>query len=256
MILVKKPATPAKLSDGDPLTQDYCDAFELNPGLYRSGKVKFEIKPKIYNHVTVKYELGKAHHGKCCFCESVFEANASADIEHYRPKAFSQQGCGTPKIFPGYYWLAYDWDNLFYCCQVCNRSHKKNLFPLRDQNLRARSHLCNLDAEEPLILNPGGPDNPRDHIHFHEEVAVGVTGAGMTTIKIVGLNRSHLIEERLKRLQELQGLRDIIQVFHNHQIRGARNLAKDAQAKLNIAEQSEATFSAMASDFLNKAGIP
>ena len=116
--------------------------------------------------------------------------------------------------------------------------------------------MCNLDAEEPLILNPGGPDNPRDHIHFHEEVAVGVTGAGMTTIKIVGLNRSLLIEERLKRLQDLQGLRDIIQVFHNHQIRGARNLAKDAQAKLNIAEQSEATFSAMASDFLNKTGIP
>ena len=257
MILVKKLTAPTKLSNADPLTQNYCDAFERNPDPYRSGKNNFEIKPGIYNHETVKNKLRKAHHGKCCFCESRFEANAAADVEHYRPKAYSRQGSKAPRIYPGYYWLAYDWDNLFFCCQICNRSHKKNYFPLRDQDQRARNHSDDLTLEKPLILNPGGPENPRDHIHFHEEVAVGVTDAGKTTIKIVGLNRSSLGEERLRRLQELQRLRNIVHVLHNDQSRNARNLVKDAQAKLKIAGQPEAIFSAMASNFfLEEADVP
>ena len=255
MILVEKPIAPAKLSDGDQLTQDYCSTFELNPDPYRSGLEKFEIGSNIYNHETVKDVLREAHHRKCCFCESVFEANTAADIEHFRPKAYSQQGKGSQKIYPGYYWLAYSWDNLFYCCPICNRSHKKNYFPLRAQGMRARCHLDDLSLEEPLLLNPSGPMDPRDHIHFYKEVAIGVTEAGETTIDIVGLNRSSLSEERLKRYKELWMLHSTIRLLRNCESQEARNMVDDAQAVLRSADQPNAEFSAMASDFINENDI-
>ncbi|MCY4428507.1 MAG: hypothetical protein OXC05_15960 [Halieaceae bacterium] len=251
MILIEKPAAPEKLSDGKPLTSSYCNDFKIDADFYNSGEKKFDFKSNIYGHESVKNRLREAHHGKCCFCEGVFEANAAGDVEHYRPKHYSQQGHGMPKIYPGYYWLAYDWDNLFYSCQDCNRSHKRNYFPLRDPEARVRNHLGDLAAEAPLILCPGGPENPRDHIHFRQEIALGKSNAGKSTIEIVGLNRLSLTEERLELLKPLRALRDIVRLFANHDGEDQRNELAAARGLLGGAVRPEFRFSAMMSDFLS-----
>lgn len=256
MILITKPgAAPAKLGEGAALVTGYNADFLARRADYESGSVSFDIDTDIYGHKSVKDVLRTAQRKKCCFCEGVFEANAAADVEHYRPKKYSQQAFKRPRIFPGYYWLAYSWDNLFYCCQVCNRSHKKNVFPLLNPNSRARNHLQDVAAEEPLLLNPSGPANPRDHIKFRQDVAVGVTEAGEATVKVVGLNRNDLSEDRLGLLQMLLVLQKVVAKLDGSEDPEDQRLAAEARGLLDRAKLPEARYSAMASDFIDGTGL-
>ena len=257
MIRVTKPDPPARLSKGNSLISGYRAAFEANRAEYESNRRTFDIRRDIYGHAEVKELLRAAQHKKCCFCEGLFlEAHAAADVEHYRPKAYSQQGYRTPKIYPGYYWLAYSWDNLYYCCQVCNRSHKRNFFPLRNPGARARNHFGDLASEAPLILNPSGPNDPRSHIRFRKEIALGMTDAGKATVDFVGLNRLSLVEKRLAVCNVLQGLHQVVRLFREPQGEEQRNVIADARGKLYGALKPQAEFSAMAADLLQEAGIP
>lgn len=251
MILVHKPnAAPAKLAEGIAPNQVNCDLYDATPLEYDSGRLKFEISSTIYGHSQVKNVLRTAQHSKCCFCEGVFEAHAAADVEHFRPKKYSQQGRKGAVTYPGYYWLGYSWSNLYYCCQVCNRSHKKNYFPLRDPAQRARNHNGDVAEEAPLLLDPGGPGNPRDHIIFKDEVAVGLTDEGKATIDYVGLNRPPLIEARLERYQQIQTLRQLADLPEDHAEPALLPLIGQAKDLLAEAVLPTAKFSAMVSDYL------
>src|SRR5207248_2896103 len=84
--------------------------------------------------------------------ESFFAHTGYGDVEHFRPKGGYKQRETDELKRPGYYWLAYAWDNLFCSCQLCNQRFKRNLFPLRDGRRRARSHTHKLDKEQPLPL--------------------------------------------------------------------------------------------------------
>ena len=76
---------------------------------------------------------------------------------------------------------------------------KKYFFPLVDPTKRARSHNDDVNHERPLILDPGGVNDPRSsHICFRHEIAKGITKAGRMTVDIIDLNRSALIEERMR----------------------------------------------------------
>lgn len=172
-------------------------------------------------------------------------------MEHYRPKSSVRQEKTADALFPGYYWLAYSWDNLFWSCQICNRKNKRDFFPLVDLAKRARSHKVKLAKEKPLLLNPGGPEDPRNHLKFRDEIAKGVTNAGRTTIEIVGLNRPDLAEERLARLNELRMLLAIVQRHEGNLKPDDAELVQDARRELDLAVQPTAKFSAMAADFLH-----
>ena len=186
-----------------------------------SGSIEFMCKAKakeIYGHKTVKKALLKAQHGKCCYCEVKFSftpepertANSPGDIEHFRPKSAYQQKTGEKLAKPGYYWLAYTWENLFFSCEICNRSYKKNLFPLNNPTRRVASHQDDINQEEPLFVHPAN-DNPEDFISFHGAVVFAVEGRpkGNTTIKGTGLDRVELEERRRVHLETLQRLYEI-----------------------------------------------
>jgi uncharacterized protein (TIGR02646 family) len=254
MIRVTRGDRPDGLAIGERLAEEFKRDYETAPEGYRLGRQTFEIDSAIYGHATVKNALRLAQHAKCCFCEGKFEANAAADVEHYRPKAYTQQARGSRKIYPGYYWLGYAWTNLLYSCQICNRSYKRNYFPLRDPGTRARSHLDDLSAEVPMLLDPAGLENPRDHIRFRDEIAVGMTKVGETTINYVGLNRLRLVEERLEHLQYLQTLRQILDTFDESVEPEKRRVLTDAEAILDAAVDAQARFSAMATDLLQGTG--
>jgi uncharacterized protein (TIGR02646 family) len=211
MIRVHKPAAPAVLSGrGVTEARKLCAAHDSSPGDYRTGKRKFRLKRSIYAHQTVKAALLEAQHHKCAFCESRVTHIAYGDVEHYRPKAGYQQREGDALRRPGYYWLAYSWDNLLFVCQLCNQERKGNLFPLRRPRARARSHSDNLNAEEPLLIDPSRLD-PSDYIRFRDQYAVPVRNRreGKTTIDVLGLNREKLAEARAERLQSLRVLHDL-----------------------------------------------
>lgn len=250
MIRVVKPDAPAKLLEGVQPTEADCLLYDGDAAVYDTGTAGFEISSAIYGHAQVKGVLRAAQHSKCCFCEGMFEANAAADVEHFRPKKYAQQGRRQAKLYPGYYWLGYVWSNLYYSCQVCNRSHKKNYFPLADPATRARNHHGDIAAEAPLILDPGGPLDPRAHIQFKDEVAVGATQEGKATVDYVGLNRLPLIEARLERFQILDLMRGAAAIPEDGANPDVLQTIADARAFLAEAVLPTSKFSAMAIDML------
>lgn len=155
----------------------------------------------VYGASEVKAALGAAQHDKCCFCESKLRHAQFGDVEHYRPKAGAQQ---SPTASPatGYYWLAYTWENLYLSCEVCNRRHKRGLFPLLNPDRRVVSHrqARDLHVEQPVFVDPGRED-PMAFIEFRRELAVPAESdaRGATTIAALHLNRDALWERRRDR---------------------------------------------------------
>lgn len=207
MIRIGKSANiPAKLSsDGKTETDKMCLAFESDPAAFTSlpGQEnpdvrKFDIVGRIYGHDTVKEQLIAEQHGKCCFCEGKFRENAYGDVEHYRPKKAVKIAGIRRYTYPGYYWLGYDWGNLFFSCQICNSSYKGNKFPLTNEANRIRDHRNqqNLAQENPILISP--LEDVEQFIQFRKEVpfAVGDNTRGETSIKIYGLDREELNEAR------------------------------------------------------------
>ena len=134
-----------------------------------------------------------------CICESKISHVSYGDVEHFRPKGGYRQQAGDNLSQPGYYWLAYEWTNLFLCCQLCNQRHKRNLFPLEKTVSRAKNHKADLSIEEPLFINPSLLD-PEDYISFrrHEPYAIDDNHIGNETIRALELDRSKLNERREK----------------------------------------------------------
>jgi hypothetical protein len=137
----------------------------------------------------VKAKLEACHHGKCCYCEThIPKPYAHSHVEHWRPKLSSRQVRDKKKrTWPGYYWLAYSWDNLLLSCFLCN-SNKSDLFPLKNPAARARHHGMRVEDEVPAILKPDGDRDPRDHITFRGVEPVGLTPLGRKTIEVLGLD--------------------------------------------------------------------
>lgn len=254
MIRVTKPSRPNALLAGARRTATDCAAYDEHGDEYSNGVKRFDFDRVIYGHTEVRTALREAQQCKCCYCEGRFDAFATLDVEHYRPKGAVRQESGSPEQLPGYYWLAYSWENLYLCCPICNRRGKKDLFPLADDSARARSHRDDIARESPLLLDPGGPEDPRAHVRFQQERAVGLTRAGRRTIEVLDLNRPPLIEERrrcLRRLRELQ----VVQRLDADGLEPAViELRERARRELARAPSPSAIFSAMAADFLRESG--
>ena len=251
MIRVEKPHAPQRLRRGEEVTQKNCEEYDTNSADYKTGSRVFRFEREIYGHNSVREVLKECQHAKCCFCEGRFIAYAAGDVEHYRPKGAVRQDKASGVVRPGYFWLAYTWENLYWCCQTCNRSNKREFFPLTDPTKRAMSHNDDLAQEEPLIIDPGGGVDPRDHIRFQQDRAVGATELGRTTIQVVGLNRLDLLEARLTRLDEIKRLVEIVAVWESSAPRQLKELAISARRELDKAVAPESVFSAMVTDYLS-----
>lgn len=244
MIRIDKPPRPPDvlLNRGVEQTKKDKAVYDNNPDVYRFGREKFPLKDTIYRHESVKNVQLNAQHGKCCYCEKI----SCGEIEHYRPKGAVKQSPKSTNQFPGYYWLAYDWDNLLVSCTDCNRN-KSTLFPLEDETMRARDHHDNIESEAPLLINPASVD-PRDHIQFHGEVPVGKTDSGKITIEGLNLRRPDLDESRRILLNQLKFLHKVMVSRQNSDTPNV--LAQEAKEKLKKAVSPDAQFSSMARDFL------
>ncbi len=153
------------------------------------------IKKSIYGPDAVKEQLLKDQHYKCAYCEKSVK-DEIRDVEHFRPKSECKQDKSSTITYRGYWWLAYDWNNLLFSCEICNRPKKNNYFPL------ATPHSANptpqsVASEVPLLINPYVED-PKDHIYFEKNVVYAKNNSvkGQTTIDVLDLNRPELRDGR------------------------------------------------------------
>lgn len=167
----------------------------------------------LYRDDQVRMALEKLFHRKCAYCESRLGTVAPEEVEHYRPKgAVAEQ----PE-HPGYYWLAYRWENLYPACTFCNqrrrdRPHwdrpvtgpttgKGTSFPLEDESGRAMTPEADPGQERPLLLDPCSPDvDPEECFRYDVQGQVHPVGPknvrAQATIRICHLYRTRLVDER------------------------------------------------------------
>jgi len=203
------------LNEGAAETQKNCNVYNSNPSQYTSQKnskklKKFDFDSKIYGHPDVKAQLKNEQRNKCCYCEAIFDANSYGDVEHFRPKAAYKSG--RKLIYPAYYWLAYDWNNLMFSCQICNQKFKGNEFPVLDENTRVKNHLDTnlISNEKPTLINPVEED-PEHFIYFNAEIPKPKNNLSpderiraTETIRIFGIDRKELNRDRLEYLNYLK----------------------------------------------------
>ena len=249
MILVNKPVAPRSLAAGVAATATHCTDFDADPQGYRDGPKSFSFKRSIYGNARVKNALKGAQNSKCCFCEARFDANYQGDVEHYRPKGAI--GSGKTKIRPGYYWLAYTWNNLYYACADCNQYRKRAAFPLVDETNRALDHHGAIGDEDPLILDPGGPPrSSRSYLLCQGRADVDHCCWSGETIRRLKLDREALCRDRRKHFRLLQAMIDIIRLNQFDERPEAIRCVYEARSCLVTYMKPESEYSAATQDFL------
>jgi len=187
------------------------------------GFVAPEIKDSLYKGP--RDFLMQAFNGKCAFCESRIDATQPGDVEHFRPKGAVHNDDGTMARFatkagaerdhPGYFWLAYEWSNLLIACNTCNRSAKRNFFPIDAGCTRALTP-DDIAKEKALFINPLQED-PSLQLKFEDTGMVIPLGPkGERCVEMLKLNRDALVEERKEtydnvkmKFEKYMGLKDV-----------------------------------------------
>lgn len=192
----------------------------------------------VYGGAAVKQALSRAQHGKCAYCEIRIESEWGT-VDHYRPKGAVRQTRSGIEESPGYFWLAYTWENLLVACSRCNM-HKGDLFPLARPRDRARveDSDAGLAREAPLLIDPTAED-PELHICFDAEraYAIDVGRRAGATIEMLGLNSPVLLDARRNDYQLLSGFLDLLETARtgreipdNLLIKASRFVATSAMA--------------------------
>lgn len=146
--------------------------------------------------------LRKLFNHKCAYCETRIRVRSDHEIDLFRP--FSDAAdLNSSEIDPEHYWwLAYDWENMYLACSDCNRS-KRNLFPLKGTRATIETRYAELAEESPLLLDPCA-DNPSASLFFEKNGRVrGRDEKGKISIKVYGLNRQALVRARKKVCEEI-----------------------------------------------------
>ncbi|KPA19397.1 hypothetical protein MHK_000383 [Candidatus Magnetomorum sp. HK-1] len=166
------------------------------------------------NMEEIKDALWKAQCGKCCYCERERDTS-ELEIDHFRPIS----SVFEDDKHPGYWWMSYDWNNLFLICRSC-KEQKKNKFPLLNDGIRAINPDDNLSDEKPFMINPAD-ENPEDYIGFDwdstklcvKAVGLDKDGRGQKTIyELTAINNTFVIEERAKQLDDLNSIADLCKI--------------------------------------------
>ncbi|MBB3695964.1 hypothetical protein KMW28_12740 [Flammeovirga yaeyamensis] len=181
---------------------------------YKADEVVEKLKAYSINkdHINIKKD-----EPKCYYCESISENVATLQVEHYRPKAKSQDIDGVDdEDHNGYYWLGAEWSNLVLACPKCNgRSAKGNKFPVgnvrvktdsplnANNNFDRASCLANSEqllSEQPILFHPE-VDGKEIKISFtfnSDGEIFGLNDRGKKSIEILDLKRTPLTIARKK----------------------------------------------------------
>jgi uncharacterized protein (TIGR02646 family) len=171
--------------------------------LQRSAKF-----PGIPSGIVMK-SLLRLFHSKCAFCERPF-GSEEANCEQFRPKS-GAMNLDRSVSKDHYWWLAYEWENLYPVCKQCSR-HKGTRFPVQRARATPRSRGNQLLEEGPLLLDPCNADDAVEQsLRFDANGIVhGANARGEVTIEVLGLNRTELVSQRQKYVAEVLRLLDVV----------------------------------------------
>lgn len=215
-----------------------------------------DFSQAIYGAHDVRQRLWKMQHRKCCFCERLHEDKHST-VEHFRPKTRASDGTGNDR--PGYWWLAYEFRNLYFCCKNCN-TPKGTFFPLASgsQPLSARE-LPWQTTEAALLLDPG-VDDPELHIEWRwmgrrrGYVPVGRTDRGKQTIRATKLDQRDTLSQ-LRARHYRREIRPVIKEYRRAKHDDDAVAVTAARARAEHLSQPDAEFSGMSRSVLKRAGV-
>lgn len=208
------------------------------------------IDSAVFAAADVKEALRRDQLGKCAYCECLLNGDYG-HTEHYRPKGGYVPEGETAIRRPGYYWLAYDWNNLLLSCSRCNVGWKRSHFALADESARDITGR-DISRETPLLLNPAAED-PAGTIAFRRYMAVprhpGTFSArrAQYTIDTLGLNsRADLLEARRKVWASAEACREQMRLAGRlADFPEAREIARIAREQLEALKAPDAPYSAM-----------
>jgi uncharacterized protein (TIGR02646 family) len=150
-------------------------------------------------------ELRRLFRAKCAYCERRFERPEAILVDHFRPINHAKQ-IGGAASRDHYWWLAYDWENLYPACAECHR-HKATLFPVRGKRADPGTRGEDLRNEVALLLDPC-VDDPEKCLYFKGDGTVLPVGKGHgveraeATIEVLSLNRRDLVRGRALAIEE------------------------------------------------------
>jgi hypothetical protein len=140
---------------------------ELEEKVTRDDKLDY-----IRRHASIWKDLGselRTHFGNKCWYTDASNYGSRLDVEHFRPKAKTvelnpedYEEAGDDLLLKlsepereGYWWLAFEYENLLLCAQVMNREEKRNFFPLHRASVVASGANRNAwRTEIPVFLDP------------------------------------------------------------------------------------------------------
>jgi uncharacterized protein (TIGR02646 family) len=197
-----------------------------------------EARPGVYGHDQLRIALEELFHDKCAYCETRIVAGSDWDVEHFRPKG----KVAERDDHPGYYWLAYEWSNLYPSCSHCNQRRKDrprwgdlryagsggklDQFPLEDESTRALSPDDDLASEKRLLLDPC-VDRPEEHLRYTVDgqvVAVAGSRKGEISIDVFHLGRRRLRDQRRNKVEAAVHLLKLIREQEEGNAEAARDL--------------------------------
>ena len=217
--------------------------------LAESGELKSKDFRSLWSSdPKVKKFLHGSQHDKCCYCERTRD-QVEVDVEHFRPKAEVEEA----ENHPGYWWLAYSWENLLVACKTCNQKYKKSKFPLRDESKRAWEESSDLGKEEPMLINPLEED-PEEFIEYDLSAkfmakAVGKCERGRKTVdELTGINDERVMQKRAQMAKEYR-----ICAYLKNDSRGELRSMGDESLRTYVSRRSE--FSGFARFYFGKKGF-
>ncbi len=154
-----------------------------------------EAKQALWRDDRIRNWLLGLFQSKCWYSEAQ-EAVSAYHVDHYRPKGrVTDVGRANPE--PGYWWLAFRWQNYRICGQLINVK-KSDVFPLVSGHRATPDAAGSIKLEAPALLDPTTDDARLISFDMDEDGCRAVPSGGAdegdrarveTTIEVIGLNR-------------------------------------------------------------------
>jgi len=207
MISVRRPPSPACLTESNlrETQKERIREWFTRPKRYR-GERSFAPRGAHEIRGLVK-ELRRVFSNKCAFCETdLTDEPDEIVLAFFRPSEGALQLSGAIHQ-DHYWWLSWEWSNLYLACPVCIRAKGQN-FPTDKSRAKADSYDEALLLENPVLLDPC-IDDPSEHFLFDESGKITpVQGSkrGTVTINLLKLNRDDLVHARRTSANKIKDL--------------------------------------------------
>jgi energy-coupling factor transporter ATP-binding protein EcfA2 len=155
-------------------------------------------------------------------------------VQHFRPPSHARDDYRKTVDTDHYWWLAYEWENLYLVCSGCARNQGTQ-FPTAGDRAPTGTSWDNLVREKPLLIDPCR-EEPADWLQFFPYGKVVPReqrnlSRGQATIDVFGLNREELVAQRITAADRV--LMSMERYF-SHSLEQERRVATVPQASRNI----------------------